>query len=58
MKRLLTSNDHKSSFYSLALKMWGGGGGYIGFGLSVIPSICLFVPPFVRHSFFVSAEYL
>ena len=53
MKRLLTSNDHKSSFYSLALKMWGGGGGgYIGFGLSVIPSICLFVPPFVRHSFF------
>ena len=50
-------------FYSPALKK---GGCYIGFGLPVIPTfrlfICLFVRAFVcsfvRHNFFVSAQYL
>ena len=34
---------HYAAFYSPALKKGGGGGGYIGFGLSVIPFIHLSV---------------
>ena len=52
-------------YYSPALKMGVGVGGYIGFGLSAIPSIpssvflsILFFCQFVCHNFFVSAQYL
>ena len=33
----------------------GGGGGYIGFGLSVIPSVGPSIRSFVCHNFFISA---
>ena len=51
LKMLSWKNYNRFSYYSPALKKGGyialKKGGYIGFGLSVIPFVCLFVCSFV-----------